>query len=111
MLVIEIDEFGNSDRSIKYEIERQKAIEKKFDCKLIRINPDEENFNKFKAINEVHKHIKKSSKKSLIENLSKRLLELKFESDHSIKSKALKYVVKKILLCRKYWFKKSNNDK
>ena len=45
----------------------------------------------------MHGHIKKSSKKSLIDKISTRLLELKFKSDHSIKSKAFKYVVKKIL--------------
>ena len=64
---------------------------------FIRINPDEENFNIFKELNEIHRHIKKSSKKSLIDDLSKRLLELEFTSNHSIKSKCLKWVVKKIL--------------
>ena len=33
----------------------------------------------------------------LIENISKRLLELEFNPYNSIKSKALKYVVRKIL--------------
>ena len=64
---------------------------------LIRINPDEENFNIFKEINKIHKQIKKSTKKSLIGDLSKRLLELEFKSNHSIKSNCLKWVVKKIL--------------
>ena len=56
----------------------------------IRINPDEKNFNIFKEINKIHRHIKKSTKKSLIDDLSKRLLELEFKSNHSIKSKCLK---------------------
>ena len=64
---------------------------------FIRINPDEENVNIFKEINKMHRHIKKSTKKSLIDNLSKRLLELEFKSNHSIKSKSLKWIVKKIL--------------
>ena len=64
---------------------------------FIRINPDEENFNIFKEINKIHRHIKKSTKKSLIDDLSKRLLELKFEKHNSIKSKCLKWIVKKIL--------------
>ena len=34
--------------------------------------------------------IKKRTKKSLIDDLSKRLLELEFKSNHSIKSKCLK---------------------
>ena len=36
-------------------------------------------------------------KKSLIDDFSKRLLELEFKSNHSIKSKCLKWIVKKIL--------------
>ena len=65
--------------------------------RFFRINPDEENFNIFKEINKIHRHIKKSTKKSLIDDLSKRLLELEFKSNHSIKSKCLKWIVKKIL--------------
>ena len=38
-----------------------------------------------------------STKKSLIDDLSKRLLELQFKSSHSIKSKRLKWIVQKIL--------------
>ena len=46
----------------------------------------------------MHRHMKKSTKKSLIDDLSKRLLELEFEKRNSIKSKCLKWIVKKILL-------------
>ena len=62
---------------------------------FIRINLDEENFNIFKEINKIHRHIKKSTKKSLVDDLSKILLELEFKSNHSIKSKCLKRIVKK----------------
>ena len=48
-------------------------IEKELDCVFIRINPDEENFNIFRVINKIHIHIKKSTKKSLIDKISKRL--------------------------------------
>ena len=49
-----------------------------------RINPDEKSLNIFKEINKIHRHIKKSNqiltekstKKSLIDDFSKRLLEL-----------------------------------
>ena len=41
--------------------------------------------------------IKKSTKKSLIDELSNKLLRLEFNSNNSIKTKSLKYVVKKIL--------------
>ena len=39
----------------------------------------------------------KKGKESLIEKISKRLLELKFEKHNPIKSKCLKWVAKKIL--------------
>ena len=63
--------------------------------RFFRINPDEENFNIFKEINKIHRHIKKSTKKSLINDLSKILQELEFKPNHSIKSKCLKWIVKK----------------
>ena len=77
-LAIEVDELGHNDRNIDYEIQRQRAIEKELGCVFIRINPDEENFNIFRAINKIHRHIKKSTKKSLIDKISKRLLKLEF---------------------------------
>ena len=63
-LAIEVDEKGHKDRNINHEIQRQKAFEKELICEFIRIDPDEEDFNIFKAINEIHRHIKKSTKKS-----------------------------------------------
>ena len=96
-LAIEVDELVHADRNLSDEIERQKALEKELDCVLIRINPDEENFNIFKEINKIHKHIKRSTKKSLIDDLSKRLVELKFEKHSLVKSRCLKWIVEKIL--------------
>ena len=100
-LAIEVDEKGHKNRNIDHEIKRQKAIEKELGCEFIRIDPDEEDFNIFKDINEIHRHIKKSTKKStkksLIDELSNKLLRLEFKSNNSIKTKCLKYVVKKIL--------------
>ena len=89
-LAIEVDELGHNDRNIDYEIQRQQALERELNCVFIRINPDAVDFNIFREINKIHRHIKKSSKKSLIDKISTRLLELKFVSDHSIKSKCLK---------------------
>ena len=37
-LPVEIDQNGDSDRSIDYEIERQKGIEQELGCKFIKIN-------------------------------------------------------------------------
>ena len=96
-LIIEVDELGHADRNLSNQIERQKTLGKEVDCVFIRIDPDEKNFNIFKEINKIHKHIKKSNKKSLINYLSERLLELEFKSNDAIKSKCLKWIVRKIL--------------
>ena len=45
----------------------------------------------------IKKQTEELTKKSLIDDLSKRLLGLEFKSNHSIKSKCLKWIVKKIL--------------
>ena len=91
-------------QSIEYEIERQKAIEYKPGCEFIRINPAKENFNIFVEIGKIQNYITKaiknlteeSTKISLMEELSKRLLGLELKSNNSIKTKCLKYVVKRI---------------
>ena len=49
------------------------------------------------SLNKIHRHIKKSTKNLLIDDLSKRLLELESGTNHSIKSKCLKWIVKSIL--------------
>ena len=106
-LAIEIDELGHVDRI--NDQERQLAIEKELDCKFIRINPDKERFNVFNEIGIIQifiaetnkkltqKSTKKSTKKSMIDRLSIRLLKLGSKSNNSIKTKCLKYIVKKIL--------------
>ena len=72
-LAIEIDENGHNDRNIDYEIKRQKAIEQELGCKFIRIDPNQEYFDIFRAINEIFRHIKQSTKKTLINIISTRL--------------------------------------
>ena len=86
-LELEVDELGHNDRNNDYKIQRQQALERELNCVFIRINPDAVGFNIFREINKIHRHIKKSSKKPLIDKISTRLLKLKFMSDHSIKSK------------------------
>ena len=56
-LAVEIDENGHSDRNIQYQIERQKAIEQELGCKFIRIDPGKEDFDIFRAINEIFRYI------------------------------------------------------
>ena len=72
----------------------------------IEINPAKENFNIFVEIGKIRNYITKSTKnlteestkKSLIDELSNKLLRLEFKSNNSIKTKCLNYVVIKILL-------------
>ena len=69
---------------------------------VIRTNPDAADFIIDRLINQIYMHIIKSTKKnwkinqkSLIDDLSKRLIELEFKSNHLIKPKCLKWIVKK----------------
>ena len=96
-LATEVDELGHNDRNIDYEIQRQQALERELNCVFIRINPDAVDFSIFKEINKIHRHIKASSRKSLIYKISERMLELESMHNHSIKSKCLKWIVRKIL--------------
>ena len=96
-IAIEIDGNGPGDRNIDYKIKRKKAIEQKLACKFIRIDPDKEDFNLFRTINEIFRHIKQSTKETLIKKILARLLRLESKSDDMIISKAIKFIVKKVL--------------
>ena len=78
-------------------------LEKELNCVFIRTKPDEKKFKIYREINKIYKHINKLTNNLLIDDLSKRLLELEFKSDHSIKSKCLKWIVKKILASYNDW--------
>ena len=73
-LPIKVDENRHSDRNIDYEIKRQKAIEQELGCKFTRIDPDKENFDIFRTINEIFRYIEQSTKKTLKNKISTRLL-------------------------------------
>ena len=62
---------------------------------IIRTNPDAADFNMNRLINQIYTHIIESTKKQT--KVSTKKLELEFKSNHSIKSKCLKWVVKNIL--------------
>ena len=83
-LGIEIDEYNHEGRNSNYEKSRQLMIES-HGITIIRTNPDAADFDMSKLINQIYTKIIKSSRKSLIDDLSKRLLELKFKSNPSIK--------------------------
>ena len=61
-LAIEVDELGHVVRNINNETERQRRLEKDLNCVFIRINPDEKDFNIFKEINKIYRHITQSKK-------------------------------------------------
>ena len=72
---------------------------------IIKTNPDAADFDLNRLIIQIYTHIiestekqtKVSTKQSLIDELSKVLLKLEFKSNHSIKSKCSKSVIKNIL--------------
>ena len=107
-LRIEVDEYNHEGRDFEYKQSRQFMIES-YKITIIRTNPDGADFDMNRLINQIYTQIIKSTKKSLIDDLSKRLLELEFKSNHSIKSKCLKWVVKNILPNYKKW--KTHNQK
>ena len=107
-LGIEVDEHNQESRNVEYEQSRKLMIES-HGITIIRTNPDVADFDMNKLINQIYTQIIKWTKKSLIDDLSKRLLELEFKSNHSIKSKCLKWIVKNVLPNYKKW--KTHNQK
>ena len=103
-LGIEIDEYNHESRNFNCEKNRQLMIES-HGITIIRTNPDAADFDMNRLINKIYTHIaestkkqtKVSTKKSLFDDLSKRLLELEFKQHNAIKSKCLKWIVKIIL--------------
>ena len=67
---IECDEFDHRDRDIRYDVERQKHIEKLLNCTFVRFNPDAKNFCILEVVNKIFVQIKSFSKQkeSLIKN-------------------------------------------
>ena len=69
----EVDEYNHEDRNFKYEKSRQFVIES-HGITIIRTNPGEADFNINKLVNQIYTCIIKSTKKSRIDDISKRLL-------------------------------------
>ena len=94
MLVVKIDEKRSQWKTSK--LWKRKARRSRKGWLLpFRINPDKPGFDDYEEFGRVSSYITKSikkqndelTKKSLIDDLSKRLLELGFKSNPSIKSK------------------------
>ena len=87
-LATEVDELGHNDRSIDYEIQRQKALERELDCVFIRIDPDPVDFNIFKEINKTDRNInqltkkqtKKQSKKTNNQSSCKKIVKIRIST-------------------------------
>ena len=54
----------------EYKQSRPLMIEKKLGCKTVSINPDAADLSIYRRINQIRMHIKQSTKKSLMDNLS-----------------------------------------
>ena len=96
-LGIEVDKYNHEGRNFNYEKSRQLMIES-HGITIIWTNPDAADCDMNRLINQIYMHIiestkkqtKVSTKKSLIDDFPKRLQELEFKSNRSIKSKCFK---------------------
>ena len=82
------------------ERKRQKALED-LGYHFIRINPDKQFFNDQEEFGRVQKYITESTKKLMVDEISKIMLEMKFEQNLEIKPKTLKYIANKKLSLHK----------
>ena len=64
-MAVEIDEKAHTDRDLKFEEKRQKALEKKLNCKFIRINTSKENYDADYEANRIQTFISKFKDKEI----------------------------------------------
>ena len=60
-LAIEVDEKGHKDKKKCDENERERAIRKHLDCKLIKINPDRKYYDEYVEVSKIINHINESN--------------------------------------------------
>ena len=65
----------------------KKTINQELGCKFIRNDPDKEEFDIFKTVNQIFRFVKQPAKKTLINKISSIFLRLEFISDDITKSK------------------------
>ena len=73
-------------------MKEKRKIKEELGCKFYSINPDQKDYDEYVKFDEINNHIsesnkkstKKSTKKSLIEKFSRSILEVEFETNHSI---------------------------
>ena len=64
-LAVEIDEKGHTDRDLIFEEKRQKTLEKKINCKFIRINTSTENYDTDYEASRIQMFISKFNDKNI----------------------------------------------
>ena len=88
-LALRVDDKSHMDRNETEEEESEIEIKEYLNCESIRLNPDKEDCDRYNEFSRIQNYIsnsnKKSTKKYLIDKISRRLLELKFKSNHSVK--------------------------
>ena len=75
LLAVEIDEKGYTDRYLIFEEKRQKVLEKKLDCKFIRINTSKEGYDADYEASRIQTFISKFKDRQL-KKLNKKLKKL-----------------------------------
>ena len=97
-LAVEIDEKGHTDRDLVLEEKRQKALEKKLNCKFIRINTSKENFDVDYEVSRIQLFISQFKDNEIKErdNKNKKLEDKIKEKDN--KNKELEDEIKKLKL-------------
>ena len=81
-LAVEIDEKDHTDRDLIFEEKRQKALEKKLNCKFIKINTSKENYDAEYEASRIQTFISKFKDKeneSKIKALEDEIKKLKFQ--------------------------------
>ena len=107
---IEIDEYDHLDKNFEDGQSRQLMIEEKIDCKIIRTETVDPDFNIYRLMNQIRTRIEqltiKSIKNSLVDDLSKDSLEAAIKLKSKCKeegSKLVKKTVKNVLTDYKKW--------
>ena len=77
-LAVEIDEKGHTDRDLIFEEKRQKALEKKLNCKFIRINTSKENYDADYEASRIQMFISKFKEKE-VKKLKDEIKKLKLQ--------------------------------
>ena len=75
-LGIEVDKYNHEGRNCEYKQSRQLMIESR-GITIIKTNPDAADFEMNRLINQIYKEIIKSTKKSLIDGLSKKIARIR----------------------------------